>query len=189
MIESSQHPQLFNTLKTLVHAIPTSAPPYCLIGGLALGTCGKVRATQDIDFLILLNDDTRAHLLSSLASQGFTIDTRWADANPMLQGTAIRLRFGAHPIDLIQPRDAHEQDALTRRRLVSAEELSVWVASPEDMILLKLKAGRDQDFLDTISIVGRPNQALDLDYLWSWADRLGLQGELTYVLKAAAPPI
>jgi hypothetical protein len=63
------------------------------------------------------------------------------------------------------------------------------VASPEDLLLLKIKAGRDQDFLDATNIVTQQRESLQLDYLWNWADRLGLQGELTYVLKTAASPI
>ena len=64
--------------------------------------------------------------------------------------------------------------------------LSLSVASPEDLILLKLKAGRPTDFDDVISIVKNPRLQLDLAYLRSWADRLGLHGELHYVLQAAA---
>jgi hypothetical protein len=36
-----------------------------------------------------------------------------------------------------------------------------------------------------ISIAKNPRLQLDLPYLWDWADRLGLQGELHYVLQAA----
>lgn len=67
-----------------------------------------------------------------------------------------------------------------------ALSVSVWIATPENLILLKLKAGRPTDFDDVISIIKNPCLQLDLPYLWSWADRLGLQGELHYILQAAA---
>lgn len=38
-----------------------------------------------------------------------------------------------------------------------------------------------------MSIVRNPNLQLNLDYLWSWAERLGLQSELHYVLISADP--
>ena len=41
------------------------------------------------------------------------------------------------------------------------------------------------DFEDVLSIVSNPGLTLDLDYLWSWAERLGLQSELHYVLISA----
>lgn len=68
----------------------------------------------------------------------------------------------------------HKHEILSRRRLIEAENL------------LKLKAGPDQDFLDTVNIIARQGEALQLDYLWNWADRLGLQGEVAYVLKTSA---
>jgi hypothetical protein len=54
--------------------------------------------------------------------------------------------------------------------------------SSEDLILLKLTAGLPRDFDDVMTIVANPTVHLDLDYLWSWAERLGLQSELHYVL-------
>ena len=65
--------------------------------------------------------------------------------------------------------------------------LQTWVCGPEDLILMKLKASRGHDFEDAISIMLNPNLQLDFDYLWSWAERLGLQSELHYVLISADP--
>ncbi|MGH7233128.1 MAG: hypothetical protein ACREJU_17485 [Nitrospiraceae bacterium] len=183
MTEPSQETNLHKILIAFLRALPSPEPLYCLIGGLALGTWGTVRATQDVDVLMLLDDETRHHLISVLAPHGFVVDSRWAEANPMLNGVLTRFRHGFWPVDLLQPRDLHERETLAQRRLVELEEMSVWVASPEDLILLKMKAGRDQDFLDAVNIVTQQRESLQLDYLWSWADRLGLQGELTYILK------
>lgn len=63
--------------------------------------------------------------------------------------------------------------------------VTVCIAPPEDLILLKLRVGRPTEFDDALGIVKNPRLQFDLDYLWHWADRLGLQGELHYVLQAA----
>ncbi len=76
---------------------------------------------------------------------------------------------------------------LKRRRLEFLEGMRVAVCSPEDLILLKLLASRPRDFDDVMGIIGKPSVQLDLDYLWSWAERLGLQSELHYVLISAKP--
>jgi hypothetical protein len=188
-MEPPQQSTLFNTLVAFLHALPSPHPLYCLIGGLATGAWGTVRATQDVDFLMLLDHETRDHVLSILDSRDFKRDARWAEVNPMLKGIVTRLRHGPYPVDLLQPRDRHEEETLARRRLVQIEKTSIWVASPEDLILLKIKAGRDLDFIDAKTIIARRGETLDVEYLWSWADRLSLQGELTYVLKTAAEPI
>jgi hypothetical protein len=61
------------------------------------------------------------------------------------------------------------------------------VCSFEDVILQKLADGTPGDFDDVLTIVHNPHVRLDLDYLWSWAERLGLQSELHYVLISAKP--
>lgn len=92
-----------------------------------------------------------------------------------------------YPLDIIYAADQHEREAVQRTRTVMLHGLSLPVVGPEDLILLKLKAGRPTDFDDVISVVKNPRLQLDLAYLWNWTDRLGLQGELHYVLEAAAP--
>jgi hypothetical protein len=61
--------------------------------------------------------------------------------NPFLKGRMTRLRHSAYPVDLLIPQDAQEAHTLSRRRSVQLGNLSVWVCGPEDLILLKLKAG------------------------------------------------
>ena len=175
MTEPPSETNLFKTLTAFLRALPSPGPPYCLIGGLALGTWGTVRATQDVDVLMFLDDETQRRLIPILARHGFVVDSHWAHMNPMLEGILTRFRHGFCPVDLLQPRDSHEHETLARRRLVELQETSVWVASPEDLILLKIKAGRDQDFLDAVNIIALQKESLQLDYLWSWTDRLGLQ--------------
>lgn len=63
--------------------------------------------------------------------------------------------------------------------------VTVCIAPPEDLLLLKLRVGRLTDFEDALGIVTNPSLQFDLAYLSHWADRLGLQGELSYVLRAA----
>lgn len=108
--------------------------------------------------------------------------------NPMAKDRVLRLGHPSHPgipLDLIFSADSHEAQALTRRQTLHLLGLSAWVCSPEDLIILKLKASRPHDFEDALGIIKNPHLQLDLDYLWHWADRLGLQGELHYVLQAA----
>ncbi len=91
-----------------------------------------------------------------------------------------------YPLDIIYAADLHERETLARAQTVLLHGLSLTVVSPEDLILLKLKAGRPMDFDDVIGIVKNPRLQLDLSYLWHWADRLGLHGKLQYVFQAAA---
>lgn len=184
---AGEPPEYLSALSAFARGLPQPAPDYCLIGALALGVWGAVRATQDIDFLILLEDDRRDAVVTSLSAAGFHVDTTWADLNPNAKNSFMRFAFGSHAVDLMLARDAYHREALARRRTVAIEGLNIAVASAEDLVLLKLRAGRDQDYVDVTGIAARQGRALDLPYLRSWSSRLGITEELEFVLKAAAP--
>jgi predicted nucleotidyltransferase len=168
--------------------LSTLSVPHCLIGAAALGAWGRPRATHDLDLLILVDQGAKERLIARLSSSGITVNRQWQAANPMAETRVTRFvsqRHPDYPLDLVYASDRHEREALRRTRTVQLHGLSLSVVSPEDLMILKLKAGRPTDFDDVIGIVKNPHLRLDLDYLWNWADHLGLQGELHYVLQAA----
>jgi hypothetical protein len=182
-------PELVSLLDTVLTAVSALPIQFCLIGAVALGAWGRPRTTHDLDFLVLVKEEHYPKLIAALSSSDIKIDQRGLDANPMAKGRVTRFISSAHPrypLDLIYVRDPQESAAVERRQTVALHGLLLPVVSPEDLILLKLKAGRPTDFDDVIGIVKNPRLQLDLAYLWSWADRLGLQGELHYVLQATA---
>lgn len=137
----------------------------------------------------MLDETRRTHLLGILEPFGFALDVRWMEVNPFLKGRMTRLRHRNYPVDLLVPQDAQEAQTLSRRRLVPLGDFNVWVCGPEDLILLKLKAGRPRDFEDVLSVIQHQGEKLDLSYVWKWADQFGLQSELHYVLRAGQPPM
>lgn len=185
---SALQPDLLSFLATVLAALSTLPVPYCLIGAVALGAWGRPRATQDLDLLVLVEESNREEFIAKLSSSAIAVNHQWFEANPMAKGRVTRFSSRAHPqypLDIIYAADQHERAAVDRKQTVVLHGLSLPVVGPEDLVLLKLKAGRPTDFDDVISIVKNPHLQLDLAYLWSWADRLGLQGELHYILQAS----
>lgn len=86
------------------------------------------------------------------------------------------------------PKDNHDQSCLTRRRQYELGGLSLWIISPEDLVLHKLKAGRAQDFIDVLSVLQRQATSLDYAYITDWAKRLGIWEEWQYVQSPAENP-
>jgi hypothetical protein len=179
MVAISPHPfedafaDLFHTLNSFPH-------PYCLLGALALGAWGTPRTTQDLDVLISVDQEDRPDLIKQLEARGFLVDNQWSEHNPMIREFHVRLHRNAIPVDLMLPRDAHDQECLTRRRQYRLGKLSLWIISPEDFVLHKLKAGRAQDFIDVLSVLQRQHQSLDRPYMSQWAQRLGIWEEWQY---------
>ncbi len=86
------------------------------------------------------------------------------------------------------PKDEHDQACLTRRRQYKLGPLSLWIISPEDFVLHKLKAERAQDFIHVLSVIQRQAESLDRSYITDWVKRLGILEEWLYVQSQADPP-
>ncbi|MEK9141364.1 MAG: hypothetical protein AAB308_09955, partial [Nitrospirota bacterium] len=187
MTPSTPHPleDAFADLFQILNQLPF---PYCLMGALALGAWGNPRTTQDLDVMIAIGPTDRAQLLTALEPRGFAEDTQWAEHNPMIKEHHIRLHRGAVPVDLMLPKDDHDQVCLARRRQYELGKLSLWIISSEDLVIHKLKAGRAQDFIDVLSVLQRQAESLDRTYMTNWVKRLGIWEEWQYVQTQADSP-
>ena len=152
-----------------------------LIGALALSAWGRPRATLDIDFMIMA-DAVPEELVTGLAEFGFERDLVWERYNPFLKGIHARFHSANVVVDFLFRKDAHHDAAFGRRRKKYLQGMYIWFPSPEDLILLKLRAGRASDFEDVLGIFKRVAGKLDLAYLSRWARRLGITEELNYVI-------
>jgi hypothetical protein len=137
-----------------------------LIGALAANRYRvTTRLTQDVDLLLAGPGPGLGALERELATAG------WAVRHASPGGEILRLRhpdFGA--ADLILAGTEYERQALSRARVESlGTAQDVRVATAEDVIVLKLIAGRAQDVADIEAIlVAKP--ALDERYIEDWAD-------------------
>lgn len=157
--------------------------PHLLIGALAVGLWARPRTTLDIDFLISVSPENLDDLVGAAPAAGFEIDQTWGDENPLLRRQQIRLKMGSVLVDLRRAEGIFEQNILQRRRRKHLGKNIVWVASPEDLILMKLRVGRPRDFEDASALVLNCDKLLDLNYLSLQARRLGLVEELGFILK------
>lgn len=66
------------------------------------------------------------------------------------------------------PKDDHDQACLARRRQYELGKLSLWIISPEDLVIHKLKAWRAQDFIDVLSVLQLQAESLDRSYITNW---------------------
>ena len=156
---------------------------YTLVGAWALAVWGRPRATLDLDFLVLVNEEDLRRLGDRMVRAGMKVDEDWREWNPMLRGSQLRLQFRGVAVDVLRPRDAHDRQAFRRRRRKRLAGRYYWVIAPEDFILQKLKVGRPRDFEDALTALERSGQFLDRAYLRRWSRRLGVSGELKYILS------
>ena len=157
--------------------------PYALIGAWTLSAWGKSRATDDMDFLVLVDEEELSRLSDRFIHNGFDLDETWLKWNPLLRGSQLRFQFQGTMVDLLRPRDEHDQQVFKRRRRRRMDGRYYCLVSPEDFIIQKLKVGRPRDFEDALSVLERSGKTLDKRYLQRWADRAGVSAELKYILS------
>lgn len=136
-----------------------------------------------MDFLVLVDDGELSRLSDRMMRGGFELDETWLKWNPMLRGSQLRFQFHGIMVDLLRPRDPHDQQIFRRKRKSRMDGRYYWVVSPEDFIIQKLKVGRPRDFEDALSVLERSGDTLDRRYLRRWAGRTGVSAELHYILS------
>ncbi len=136
--------------------------PYMLIGGLAVALHGIPRATLDVDVTLWAEDvpeiaSAIARWFKPLPSDpaGFVAETR---VLPVSTTSGIRadLVFAALP---------GERDIIRRARQIRINDHTVKIATPEDLILMKLISERTKDREDAVHLLRRFRGTLDRAYL------------------------
>jgi hypothetical protein len=137
-----------------------------IIGGVARGVWATPRATLDVD--VVLDAPTVDEALHHAADAGLTTDP--AEIDGLARSGMTRLRLPEHPkgsvrMDVLAADHPYYVRVVDRSRRVVVFGESVRVASPEDVILLKLLADRSQDRADVEAILDAQRGRLDLDLL------------------------
>lgn len=143
---------------------------WVLIGALAANRYRvTARLTQDVDLLLADAGPGHEHLARELAAEG------WSVRRATPGGEILRLRhaeLGA--ADLIVAATDYERHAMSRAREEHLGSLPARVLAPEDVIVLKLIAGRAQDLADIEAILAA-KLLLDEGYLEQWAEFWGVR--------------
>jgi hypothetical protein len=99
------------------------------------------------------------------------------------KGEAVRLRKKGYPdepvvVDLLFATTPFEIEALGRRRPLRVLGVELPVASPEDLVVFKLIAGRPQDLADADALYRLHGDELDLDRVRRWCRDFGVEDRL-----------
>jgi hypothetical protein len=151
--------------------------PYMIIGGQAVLLYGEPRITRDIDITLGVDagriDEMLqiAHELSLRALPNeikkFVLDTNVLPCLHEESGIRVDFIFSFTP---------YETQAITRANRIKIQDTEICFASPEDVIIHKIFAGRPRDIEDARSILLR-NADIDMHYIRSWLDEFDISAE------------
>jgi len=166
---------LIQLINTVSRHLKEAQVPHCLVGGITIAIWGRPRATEDVDLLIDIDEPGIDALAQYLDDHDIRID-RDAAKKAVREGRAFPMydTWSIHWVDAKTPTRPIDRFTLERATHIELAEESVPVATPEDVILHKLLARRDQDILDARSIILRRETDLDLDYIANRVRELGI---------------
>jgi hypothetical protein len=171
-------PILIHALSDLIAEFNRRGVCYALAGGWAYSALVEPRATTDIDLLVLLEPPSREQVQTLVSS---LFDSTVIHPAPMVfQGVSIWRVVGIRAnqeiiLDLLLADSVYLQSALSRARMVPFGSVLVPILTLEDLILLKLMAGRLQDQADLEKIRAREaDLQIDWAYVERWKQPLGL---------------
>jgi len=128
--------------------------PNCLIGGLALQAWGQTRFTKDMDFTVLTNFEDEPAKVEAILG---LLSPRNVD--PQAFARIYRVVLGTYegvPVDIGLGGFEYERQVVDRAvMVVYGPDVRLRVCSAEDLVIMKVFAGRGQDWPDVEGVLVR----------------------------------
>jgi hypothetical protein len=147
---------------------------YALVGGMAVSLRGQPRVTADVDMVIAIDVDRALALVGRLGQSKF---------QPLFDGIEevierafilpLRHRSTHVKLDLAIGLSGFERQSIARAQPVEVAGSQISVATAEDLLVMKVLAGRPQDEQDIAGLVNAQGERLDWDYCLAVATELG----------------
>lgn len=128
--------------------LTASRIPHALIGAGALAVHGISRATFDVDLLTTDPKALEPATWAPLRSGGVAVDVRRGDAADPLAGVVRLSMPNQRDVDVVVGRPGWQAGVPERAAAVSLGGRTIPVATPSDLVLLKLYAGSGRDAWD-----------------------------------------
>ena len=180
---------LNETLRSVAVTLDKLHVPFALIGGMAVGARGPVRATKDVDFLVDWPLHEGAKLAQSLTENHLLSTFHKGLADDPVAGvirTIVPLAPFTGTCDILFPIKKWQLQAVSRATRVDMGGFVIPVAQADDLFLLKLFAGGPQDLLDAAQLYKL--QSHDEQRAWKErAEKIGRSRAFARCLKFLPP--
>ena len=172
-------------VKRIVEALDRLRLPYLIGGSVASSLHGIYRFTNDVDFVIDLHETDVTALVEALQNAFYIDDEMIRDAIRMQSSFSILHLESMVKADMfLREPDPWMREEWVRRQTrqigVGEDAYTISIASPEDMILQKLRRYRlgggisDRQWGDITGMLKVQQESLDYAYLRQWGAELAL---------------
>lgn len=139
---------MVNAFERLLADLSEADVEYLLVGGLAVALCGHIRATEDVDILILAEHGNIARLLKCLETfgEGAARELRVEDFT--IEEGAIRI-VEDFPLDVFTQMSGYAyEDLLPYTEQHTVGDVTIRHLNVEGLLMLKSDSSRPKDQLD-----------------------------------------
>jgi len=156
-------------IKKIALHLDRSKIPYMIIGGQAVLLYGTPRLTRDIDITLGIDTDKFSSIKEICERAKLKILGKnpedFAKKTKVLptEDTKLKIR-----VDFIFSFTPYERQAIQRGKKVRMSGYSVNFASPEDVVIHKMLAGRAIDYEDVKNILIRNRNRINTVYVKKW---------------------
>lgn len=168
-------------LNDVVTALDSCNVSYMVTGSIASSLFGEPRSTHDIDLVVEFDRQHIDALLEYFPPPSYYLD-RKAIANAISHSSMFNLLWVDEGVKVdfwLLTDSPFDGSRFDRRLSKSVWGVDVWIASPEDTILAKLRwadmsGGSEKQMTDAKRVLEVQRSEIDEDYIREWADELGL---------------
>ena len=166
---------------------------YYVGGSVASSLLGENRYTEDLDLIIELDKVKAPLLLEAFLKASFYIsDVAVEDAvSGRCSSFNVLDNETLEKADLFVLQDTPFAKSKMARRIQQEipDGSSIWISSPEDIVLQKLIWGRgsqsEKQWRDVLGVLKLQGNDLDFEYLWRWGAELDIAETLELALREA----
>lgn len=179
-MSQSSDPQrhLYEVLEAACAALDRAGIAYAVAGGIAAGFWGEARTTIDVVVIAASPEDVESVKRVFARDPAFLFDP---DDFEFPDTVIVRVPEPNHDpatpeivaIDLLIYKDGYSHEVIAHRQRAVYGEKEFWFCSPEDLIVMKLRAGRYRDLGDIQTILAVRGEDLDLEYIDTHATDVG----------------
>jgi predicted nucleotidyltransferase len=156
--------RLESAIRKVIRFLDDHQYRYALIGGIALAQWGVVRATYDVDIKVVAPHLDYAAVRQAIRSTFPEPARQELPRNPFIVAISVNDII----VDLLLALPGYEELIIERAVLRDLGGWQAWICTAEDLIIQKVVAGRDKDWLDVEALLIEQRHRLDEAYTEGW---------------------
>ncbi len=186
------------TLKDLaikvLEATESAGLDFMVVGAIAAGAYGVPRATRDVDLLVAVTPEAGLSTVMNALDSILVFDPQvvfdtltWGrrHVGTSRESPPFKVEFFEMFDDCFVVEEFHRRQKV----FVPMLKLETWLPTPEDVVVQKLRWGRNKDLDDARDILAvQGTESLDMAYIENWCARHATTGRLQDAL-AGIPPL